>query len=346
MLARITVLVCALALAAGTSSGQPTTAAAPAPWRWWLFEPRRYYDPLVADPRAAQQQALPGVGRSVPFMVEPASRRRMWDIDVGAEMPLFGRERAGQVSGRMGPGGWGIGSWFVVDFHMLEDLQDPSAPILNNDYRFGLQIKAQRGLSDSVSWLAFKAHAGHESTHIGDEYALAARRLYAAFERINVSYEWLDLGVSYERMTAAAGLWTIRGGAITTLPFGDSYYAGDTLETAGRVVTESSNWIEPYAGAQYRHERLAWLGDWGMYASLDARLKSVYAYHKTDPDAGERMRPALNLLVGLVPKTGGRLGSLGTTSPYARAYYGVNPHGQFRNQSDFWLVGLGLRLDR
>lgn len=344
MLARTALLGCALLLAAAAAQAQ-TLASPASPARWWFFEPRRYYDPLIADPRAAQQQALPGVSKSVPFMVKPAKRRRMWDIDVGAEMPLFGRERAGQASGRVAEGAWGFGSWFAIDFHMLEDLQDPSAPIINNDYRFGLQLKAQHGLSPS-SWLGFKAHAGHESTHLGDEYSLAARRLYTAFERINVSYEWLDLGVSYEKMTEAAGMWTLRGGAITTLPFADSYYSADTLETGGRTVTESSNWIEPYAGVQYRHERLGWLGDWGIYGSLDARLKTVYDYHKADPDAAEKMRPALNLLVGLVPKTGGRLGSLGTTSPFARGYYGVNPHGQFRNQSNFWLVGVGLRLDR
>jgi hypothetical protein len=28
----------------------------------------------------------------------------------------------------------------------------------------------------------------------------------------------------------------------------------------------------------------------------------------------------------------------------ARAYYGVNPHGQFRSQSDYWMLAIGVLL--
>ena len=29
---------------------------------------------------------------------------------------------------------------------------------------------------------------------------------------------------------------------------------------------------------------------------------------------------------------------------YARYYRGVNPHGQLRNQKDFWLAGFGVNF--
>jgi hypothetical protein len=338
-------IVAVFALAAAALPAQVTSSCNVK--KPWFFAARRYYDPLIADPRAAHQNALPGFSKAVPFLIDTTDNLRlMWDIDVGAEMPILGWENGGHQAGRVPNGCTGMGLWFVVDFHMLEDLNDFSNPIINNDYRFGLMFKAQRGLSEA-SWLGFKAHAGHESTHLGDEYSLAAQRLYpTAFERINVSYEWLDAGISYERATVNNEMWTVRGGAITTLPFGNSYYSADPLDTGGRIVPESRNSVEPYAGVTYRRERVQLLKLWGWYASIDARLKNLYDYNKASADEAEERKPTINFLLGLAPRTAGALGGLGVTSPFVRAYYGVNPHGQFRNQADFWLYGVGIRLDR
>jgi hypothetical protein len=311
------------------------------PWEWWFATPKRYFDPLIADPRAAHQQATVGVSKSPPFLQNQTEHAMMWDIDVGAEIPLVGREKYLGLGGRVDDvKGVGAGLWFVFDFHMIEDLKDVSNPILNTDYRFSALFKAQKGLGNT-RWLGVKAQAGHESTHLGDEYSLAARRLYEEFTRINVSYEWLDVALSYEWDSPAAQ-WTTRAGLITTLPFGDSYYTTDTLETNGRIIQPSETSVEPYVGVQRRADLSP---NWGWYGAADLRFKAVYDYDKADPSDAEPRRPALNVLVGLWPQKG-HIGGLGVASPFVRGYYGVNPHGQFRNEERFWLVGAGLRLDR
>jgi hypothetical protein len=75
------------------------------------------------------------------------------------------------------------------------------------------------------------------------------------------------------------------------------------------------------------------------------RMKVLYDFTKVSADVSEKRRPGFNVLVGVWP-TAGDLGSLGVASLFTRFYYGVNPHGQFRNESNFWLAGFGLRLDR
>ncbi|MFN2397752.1 MAG: DUF1207 domain-containing protein [Gemmatimonadaceae bacterium] len=340
-------VVCAILLTIAAPVATPALAQNAAVGSWWFFSARRYYDPLIAEPRAAQLQALAlAFSKDVPFLQEPGDNRRVWDIDLGAEFPILGFERGGQTAGTLGKHGFGAGVWLTVDFHMLEDLKDPSAPILNTDYRFSfLMLKGQYALSDA-SRVGLRAQMGHESTHLGDEYSLAARRLFSAFERINVSYEWIDLGMSYDSDNDRLESWTLRGGAISTLPFGDTYYKGDTLETAGRTITESVNSVEPYLGVQYRRERIALLRGWGVFVSLDARLRTVYDYHKASAAAAEDRQPSLNVLAGIVPRSAGRVGELGVVSPYIRYYSGVNPHGQFRNDRDYRLFGIGIRLDR
>lgn len=304
---------------------------------WVKFTHRRFFDPLIADPRAAHQQALfPALGKSAPFLQEQTERALMWDIDVGAELPIVALQSEAAVNDGMPPGAWGLGFGLVIDFHMLEDLQDVSNPILNTDYRFSGILKFQRGLREGwrgAKWLSAKLQFGHESTHLGDEYSLAARRRFTEFERVNVSYEWIDMAAALE-----TEVWKLRGGAILTVPFGDSYYSGDTLETAGRVITESNNGMEPYLGAELR-------GSKGWYASGDLRWKTVYNYAKSSSDAGDRKALSFNVMVGWTREEPEQ-GSIGIVSPFGRVYYGVNPHGQFRNDPHFWIAGIGIRFHR
>lgn len=118
--------------------------------RWWLFENRRYYPALIAGVREPHLSALAlGSGDKIEFQISEESPRRIWDIDVGAEIPLFGWENTDMR--RIGKGKKGFGLWIPIDFHVLEDFADASAPIVNTDYRFGGMVKLQYGLSDHSS---------------------------------------------------------------------------------------------------------------------------------------------------------------------------------------------------
>jgi hypothetical protein len=312
----------------------------------WTFEGRRYYDPLVAGVREPHVSAMAlGYATRMSFMVSDKSPRRVWDIDLGAELPVAGWESGG-TGERVGEDEFGIGLWIPIDFHMIEDFVDDSGPIVNTDYRFGGMIKMQYGLTPH-SWLGARVHIGHESTHLGDEFSIVGQRVFRrSFERINVSWEYVDVGVMYER-----DRWSVRGGVTATYPFQTSYYEvgpGTITESAQGPVTPSSNWWDPYVGfdAEFRRQFLPDRDGRGfqLYTSAELRWRSIYDYHKTSPDASEDRQASVNLIAGI--RKAGTAKGLGRVSPFVRYYRGVNPHGQFRNQKDYTEVGIGLRLVR
>ena len=136
--------------------------------KWWSFEDRRYYEPLIAGVREPHLSALAlAAGKPIEFEVSDDDPRMIWDIDVGGELPIVGWESADSDHGRVFPHTVGVGLWVPIDFHMIEDLSDPSGPVVNNDYRFGGMLKVQYGLARQ-QWLAARLHYGHESTHLGD----------------------------------------------------------------------------------------------------------------------------------------------------------------------------------
>jgi len=222
-------------------------------------------------------------------------------------------------------------------------------------------LKAKAGLCDncrlfgvlpSGDWTgAVRAQGFHESTHIGDEYTIAARRLFPAeFARVNVTYEALDLGLSLESLLGETHPFKLRGGVIALLDPGAGYYHTDTLETAGQVLTGSHNRAEPYAGVEYRNNRNecgSVLPRWAcrFYVSVDARHKTVYSYFKPSDDTPEPKQWSVNTVVGFW-RAGQTADDQTAVAPYVRFYYGVNPFGQFRSQRDYMLFGLGFHLDR
>lgn len=309
----------------------------------WLFDNKPYYDPLIAGVREPHLSALALASADrVDFMVKKDSPRRIWDIDVGGELPLVGWQSTNVDE--IPEDKFGVGLWAVIDFHTLEDFVDNSAPIVNTDYRFGGMIKARYGLKNA-RWLAARLHFGHESTHLGDEFSIVGQRVFPrSFERINVSWEYVDLGVLYETPG-----WGVRGGVTTTLPFNDSYYttdpAGITQSPLG-PVTPSANWCDPYLGFEVLRPRQFQIKKtrFDVYYSGELRWRSIYDYHKADPDASEERQASINLIAG-VKETGDAKG-FGRASPFIRFYRGVNPHGQFRNQKSYKEFGIGVRLVR
>ncbi len=310
--------------------------------KWWAFVDRAYYEPLIAGVREPHLSALALGWATSPAYVETSDTRlRIWDIDAGAEIPIVGWESALPVGGdrRVPNGQFGVGLWIPIDIHVIELFGIKSNPILNTDYRFGGMLKLQYGVAPQ-QWLSGRIHIGHESTHLGDEYSITAPRDFPdTFERINVSWEYIDAGVMYENV--ARGL-SLRAGVTATLPFRDSYYSTDPegiTESPIGPVTPSTNWYDPYAGVELLFEEIL-PRDWDLYASGELRWRSVYDYHKDNPGDPEERQASINLIVGAKPN--GRL----KASPFVRFYRGVNPHGQFRDQKDYTAFGIGLRVVR
>jgi hypothetical protein len=323
----------------------------------WVFRDRPYYRPLKSEPRAAQTSVLfPSISDGVPFAAN-AGRSLAWDLSLGREIPIVGWDS--NPAGRdlqdrgVAPGAWGAGIWFPLSFHMLEDMsKDDSNPILNTDYRFAGSMKFQYGLGASAfsGTEGQEGHIGvryvfwgHESTHIGDEFTLAATRLYGnQFQRVNVSYEYWELGGSFEPNYLDQGKlqMAFRGGFIRLFDQKKGWYSSTLLQPFGQTITPSVRNYEPYFDMEGYYSEL--FGNWGPFGSLDLRDRTVYGYFRSGPSAPDETQWSANVMAGFRQE---RESGLIRPSYYLRYYHGVNPAGQFRSQRDYQLFGFGILFD-
>lgn len=313
----------------------------------WTLEEQPYFLPFRAAPRAAQISITALASSSeFPFLQKPG-RRRIWDISLGREIPVFGRySDSNQPTSadedfegpKLGEGEWWWGVFVPIGFHMVEDFKDDSAPIINTDYRFGASFKYLRGLKRDWSVGFSVEPIGHESTHLGDEFTLAASQNDPDFFRINVSYEYLDVAF-YAKKETPLSRWRFQAGVIGL--WGDNgFYTYDPSETGGRDVTPSNRGLEPYFNIE-RLPKEGWLGHWNAFASLDVRSRIIFEYFRPDPNIKEDRQITTNLMLGIL-----RVGrERGITDFFVRLYYGVNRNGQFRSERDYFLVGIGFHVD-
>jgi hypothetical protein len=151
------------------------TAARPRPpaeWQTGLLPGGTLFRPLIADPRwphfAASYQRYP-------------DDRQL--TDVGAVS--FG-ETFTLIRERAGPSAWwevGIQAGVFAVF----DLDSDSKDLVNADYFVGVPLSARWGDWSTIFRLF------HQSSHLGDEFLLRTQT-----ERVNFSYESVDLKVSHE----------------------------------------------------------------------------------------------------------------------------------------------------
>jgi hypothetical protein len=352
----ITVLLVLAMLAAGAGSlhAQPAldgtaaseTAASESPLSLFgglkprMFRNLPFYDALRAEHHAARNKLLiPAWSEGFPHS-ENAGRRFAWQVHLGAEFPIVAFSTS-SVDDRMEPGEWGFGLWTPVSFHMVEDFKDDSNPIVNTDYRFGAMLKFQYGLRDKLRLGIRYVPWAHESTHLGDEYVIIAQRptLQPPFERVNVSYEYQEYGVSFEghNLFKDEDEWTVRHGGI--IPWGsDGYYSDHLLGSDDPVLTPSRKNYEPSFGVEYV------LPPWPdegksrrVYLSFDLRDKLVYNYHQTAGNP-ERRQWSWNLHIGRTLQRGD---NKALKDYFLQIYRGVNPYGQLRSQPDYWSIGVG-----
>lgn len=318
----------------------PTAAEAQS--RWWAFDTRRYFDPLRAGVRAAQTSVLfPAVSDPVEFAPD-RSDFLAWDISLGTEIPILGRESAPAV-GPMPRGGWGVGLWLPISFHMIENLSDEesSRPIVNTDYRFSAMLK--------VVWQGWRTTAlqgrlslGHESTHLGDEFSiLAVRRSPETFRRVNVSHEDVAYGVGVRHLLEEVpwlGQTELLVRHTGVYPINPGYYSPELSEVQIDSVTAPHRKYQWGVGAQAVPEEA-----WRPWISLELRNRIVYGYDRPTAHLPEETKLSMNLLVGTRTETFAT-GPAASFELYARLYHGVNPAGQFRNDPSYTLYGAGIMV--
>jgi hypothetical protein len=341
---RLLFVVVLLALArAAHAQATPPPCAAGSPAGRLTFKPftdRAWYAPLAANPRDAQSEIL-FWGRSDRFPYTLGDQAlTFWEVSFGKEFPFVLWEPGEDAGVGVECGGWGFGVWAPLSFHMIDDVTGDSSPIINDDYRLGLAVKVAHGITPR-DVLSAKIQLGHESTHLGDEFILNALRDFPdTFQRINVSYEYLEFGVNWEHRFGGARQHAVslRASGVHTVGFGgDPGWYTPVLQDGTPIAPSRAN-FEPAAGLEYlpRGDR-----GWRPIVSYEGRLRTVYDYAKASADEKEDRQFSSSLILGVRNLAWTRRGA---PDVIVKAYYGVNPHGQFRNQASYWLVGIGLLL--
>ncbi|MEZ4977914.1 MAG: hypothetical protein R2772_01320 [Chitinophagales bacterium] len=234
----------------------------------------------------------------------------------------------------------------------LNILGDNSAPVLNTDYRVGLELNyLYQSNKKFLKNIGLKFIPGmHESCHIGDEITIYRVQEQFPLTRVNVSYEAMDLAlqVNDPKLENKENISFKIGAKVLYSPK-SGWYSISTKDGDTTKISPSKRWIEPYIQIQYQKVKGFPASKKLMFvASLDSRLLVKYSYPTYTKENGqlvehankEAYAPSLNFLVGYkyndLSKFVSKFGF------YFRGYYGLNYHGQFRNQNQFSFLGLSF----
>jgi hypothetical protein len=299
-----------------------------------------WYEPLAANPRDARSELLVwGLSRRFPFMTGKPNLP-VWDLSFGKELAIAAWETDLDPRAFMNCRGWGLGVWMPLSFHMVDALTEDSSPIINHDYRFAAALKLAHAASPR-DLLSIKVQIGHESTHLGDEFAIRAMRTFGGeFQRVNVSYEYVEFGLNWRRQFGRSldHALSVRASGVRAVDVGrgHGWYSTELLD--GRVIPASRVNFEPAIGAEYV---AAEASGWRPFVSYEGRLRTVYDYGRASASQREDRQFSSSLILGATNRAWSRHGM---PILIARGYYGVNPHGQFRSQAGYWMLGIGLLI--
>ena len=228
-----------------------------------------------------------------------------------------------------------IGNILLID--MFEEI---TAPVINTDYFFGLRAAAVKYVDkDVIKNIGIKiVPVFHESTHIGDEFALHGFVKIPDFKRINISYEaWEIATVLNDPDTITTNLFSIKAGLQGLWNTAKGYYVTDTLETKGAIVPPGKRNLEYHIQFNYqRTEGILCSDKWMQVISMEIRNRIKFSYDDAIP---EERTWNYNIYFGYdhISKSGG--GNIGF---YLRFYSGIIPNGQFRNTGGYRYISLGL----
>jgi hypothetical protein len=140
-------------------------------WHTGVLPGGTLFRPLIADPR------WPHFAASYHRYLHDRQLRDVGAVSFGETFTLL-RER-------LGAAWWEVG--IQAGVFAVFDLGAASKDLVNADYMVGVPVSARYG-----DWSAI-LRLFHQSSHLGDEFLLRTRP-----ERINLSYESVDLRLSYE----------------------------------------------------------------------------------------------------------------------------------------------------
>jgi hypothetical protein len=284
--------VASLSRIAGVREVRVEEAAAPPPDQgarattggpWHAFPAQRLFPPLLADPRWAHFS----IGYQYFLKSDFPELRNTAVVSLGELFNVVGYETQDLGSFTAG---------IEPAIFALFNLDALSQDLVNADYRLALPFEYRKR---SVS---LRASVLHQSSHLGDEFLLDT-----SIERINLSYEAVDLRVS------------VQAGDVR-------FYAG-----AERLVHSEPRDLEVWKAQQ----GVEWLSGAGLFGVAVAPLVAVDVQERQETD----WRPSVGVRAGVElvnpEKTRRRIQIL------LEYYHGDHPNGQFyRERVDYFGFGL------
>jgi hypothetical protein len=313
--------------------------------RSYFLKDYQYFKPMLANIRSPQFHMRLYRDEAVKFSNSTLSgEHTFWDVGFGGFFSMFGfafNDRpVAHIMERTG-----IDFFLDASAHMLLDFNTLSSDVINTDFRLGGGIAMR--LPHKLKNLSLLSKFFHESTHIGDEYTLAAA-IDTSFHRYNVSYEAVELYLAGDHYRAAR---------TTLVPEYFRLYAGSRLLTKPAKFEDFSDEQQSLAKALKTSDRWefqlgaeAFLHGW-LPASAPERQKDGWLrklllpqflvaasdfYHRDKYDVVLPQKIwSTNLAFGAI--YGDYFQGKRTTQWLINYYRGVNPHGQFRaDEIRYW----------
>lgn len=270
------------------------------------------------------------------YYVEDYARRPFVEAHLGVDVPFFNlTDRRNNI--KFSTRGY-MGNTLLID-----NLEPTTAPIINTDYFIGLQAGAIKYTGNRyVRNVGLKIlPLFHESTHLGDEFALHGYNKIPGFRRVNVSFEaWEIAVVLNDPDTIKTNLLSVKTGFQGLWKNDMGYYKTDSLETKGSVIPLSRKNYEYYFQVNLqRTQGFLCSPKWMQVLSVEAANRLRLSY---DLDIPEKRIWNFNIYFGYkrIANSSGR--NIGF---FARYYSGIIPNGQFRNTSGYRYAALSLVFD-
>ena len=270
---------------------------------------------------------------------EGFEKRVLINIQLGIDIPLIGGD-----SGR-----W---LWYIglpLSFNMIDDFfEHETAPVLNTNYWFGTKVEVLYRLQNTwpknilIKVLPFF----HESTHIGDEFALhMSADDPEDFYRINVSYEaWeIMIGIdewenknknSFNLRLGMSGRWNKDGYYSSPSPseIGSSLKPSDIIPSRGNM--EFSGQFNTVIVKGFPA-----IGKWYFQGGIEVLNRILFDFFSSNM---ENRVWTISSSIGWYRYMNNvfsrRMGI------YLKVLAGQNPQGQFREQDGYCDFGLGFTL--
>ncbi len=229
---------------------------------------------------------------------------------------------------------------------VLTDLfEEKTAPVINTDYWFGTQFKCIIKLKENKRLLRNIAlnfqPIFHESTHLGDEFVLHGYQTVSNFKRINVSYEAYALHITLnDPDTALDNMLSLKAGITGVWSKQAGYYFTDSIEVKGMEVRKNNPKPEFSFLINYqRTDGILCSKNIMNIISLEVSNRQKFSYDKNVP---ETRVFSLNSYIGWKFKVSDM--PFSNIGLFLRYYYGLNPHGQFRDNENFRFTSLSVAL--